>query len=75
MFVPLLWQATSVAILVLGGQRGACVYLYPACSRLNTSATVILSTINQGSSVDADALMAASQRITEDDYEGGSEGG
>ena len=44
-------------------------------SRLNTSATVILGTINQGSSVDADALMAASQRITEDDYEGGSEGG
>jgi len=48
------------------------VFLYPAYSRLNTSATVILST---GSPVDADALMAASQRITEDEYEGGSEGG
>jgi hypothetical protein len=26
-FVPSLWQATSVAILALGGQRGACVFL------------------------------------------------
>lgn len=54
--------------------RCLCVPL-PAYSRLNTTATVILRTIKQGSSVAADALMAASQRITEEDYEGGSEGG